>query len=201
MAGPVLVYLPTILGVSGSVTRPSRTTALVREIVGRIAEISGATASTIELVDDAPHLFSALRPDQLSGRARDIVDAVQAADLLVIGTPVYRASYTGALKHLFDLVHHRHFASKPIVLCATGGSLLHGLVTEHELRPLFGFLNALTLPTTVYAVESDFADYAIASGKVRDRIARAADEAAFHIARRFPRRHDEPVSDLASTDA
>ena len=196
-----MVKAPTVLGVSGSVTRPSRTTALVREIVGRVAALSGATASTIELVDDAPHLFSALRPDQLSGRARDVVDAVQAADLLVIGTPVYRASYTGALKHLFDLVHHRHFAGKPIALCATGGSLMHGLVTEHELRPLFGFLNALTLPTTVYAVESDFEDYAIASGKVRDRIARAAEEAAFHLHNRWHERGDGRTREIASVDA
>ena len=68
---------------------------------------------------------------------------------------------TGALKHLFDLVDHRTFAGKPVALAATGGSLMHGLVTEHQLRPLFGFLNAPTLPTTVYAVESDFDDYRV----------------------------------------
>jgi hypothetical protein len=58
---------------------------------------------------------------------------------------------------------------------------LHGLVTEHQLRPLFGFLNALTLPTAVYAVESDFEDYQIATAKVRERIERIADEAAHQL--------------------
>ena len=102
-----------------------------------------------------------------------MVEAVEQADLLVIGTPVYRASYTGALKHLFDLVHHSAFVSKPVILTATGGSHLHGLVTEHQLRPLFGFLNALTLPTTVYAVETDFLDYRVSSQKILDRVDRA----------------------------
>ena len=103
--------------------------------------------------------------------------AVEEADLLVVGSPVYRASYTGALKHLFDLVDHRSLQGKPIILAATGGSSLHGLMPEHQLRPLFGFFNALTLPTTIYAVEGDFHDYALVSGKVRDRIERAIGEA------------------------
>ena len=138
-----------VLGLSGSVTRPSRTTALVRYVIERICARRNVRADLIDLADDAKHLFSALTPAQLSGRAREIVTAVEQADLLVVGTPVYRASYTGAFKHLFDLVHHQAFAGKPVILTATCGSHLHGLVTEHQLRPLFGFLNALTLPTTM----------------------------------------------------
>lgn len=175
-----MVGNPTIVGVSGSVTRPSRTTALVREIVTRIAAKGGYDTRVIELADAAPYLFSALFPSQLTGPGREIVDAVENADILVVGTPVYRASMTGALKHLFDLVDHRGFAGKPVVLAATGGTLLHGLITEHQLRPLFGFLNALTLPTTVYAVESDFADYLVATAKVSERIDRVAEEAALY---------------------
>jgi FMN reductase len=102
---------------------------------------------------------------------------------LVIGTPVYRASYTGALKHLFDLVHHEAFLGKPVILTATGGSHLHGLVTEHQLRPLFGFLNALTLPTKVYAVETDFLDYRVSSQKILDRADRAVGEALTQLDR------------------
>ena len=176
-----MVHQPTILGVSGSVTRPSRTTALVRAIVEAIAARCGARTDVVELVDAAPHLFGALTPYQVQGEARAILDRVEGADLLVVGTPVYRASMTGALKHLFDLVDHRAFAGKPVALAATGGSLMHGLVTEHQLRPLFGFLNAPTLPTTVYAVESDFDDYRVSAAKLGDRITRVAEEAAVHV--------------------
>jgi FMN reductase len=71
-----------------------------------------------------------------------------------------------------------------VLLTATGGSHLHGLVTEHQLRPLFGFLNALTLPTTVYAVETDFLDYRVSSAKILDRLDRAVDEALQQLDRR-----------------
>jgi FMN reductase len=58
---------------------------------------------------------------------------------------------------------------------------MHGLVTEHQLRPLFGFLNALTLPTSVYAVESDFDNYHVSSARILERIERVADEAAYQL--------------------
>jgi len=168
----------SIVGISGSVTRPSRTTALVRTVLAAIEERTGADIRLLELVDVAPHLFSALTPDKLGEEGRAIIRLVESADLLVVGSPVYRASYTGAVKHLFDLIRYDALSGKPVVLTATGGSLLHGLVTEHQLRPLFGFLNALTLPTAVYATEADFQDYRIVSPVVVDRIGRVADEAA-----------------------
>jgi FMN reductase len=186
----LIVTKPLIVGVSGSVTRPSRTTSLVRSIVQRVAARGDYATQTIELVDAAPILFASLTRPQLTAEARAIVETVENADLLVIGTPVYRASMTGALKHLFDLVHHQYFTSKPVVLAATGGTALHGLVTEHQLRPLFGFLNALTLPTTLYAIEADFEDHRLVSAKVAERIERAADEAAFALE---SRRHTRPA--------
>ena len=88
---------------------------------------------------------------------------------------------TGALKHLFDLVGHRASAGKPVILAATGGSIMHGLVTEYSTRPLFGFLNALTLPTTIYAVESDFDAYRVSAAKLEERIEGVSEEAAMQL--------------------
>lgn len=167
-----------IVGLSGNVKRPSRTASLVEAIVSSARDRLGAESTVFELVDAAPILFRALRSDQLDAEGRAIIDAVEAADILVVGSPVYRASYTGALKHLFDLVDYRALTGKRVILAATGGTLLHGLVTEHQLRPLFGFFNALTLPTAIYATETDFAEYGITSSDVHERIERAVSELA-----------------------
>ncbi len=169
---------PTILGLSGNVKRPSRTASLVDAVVSWAAERLGGNGRLIELVDAAPVLFRALRADQLDAEGRAIIDAVEAADVLVVGSPVYRASYTGALKHLFDLVDYRALTGKRVILVATGGTPLHGLMTEHQLRPLFGFFNALSLPTAVYATEADFTDYYISNTAVHERINRAVSELA-----------------------
>lgn len=172
----------SIVGIAGNVTRPSRTSVLVRAVVDALAERTGGTPRQIELVEVAPVLFAALTRDRLAGEAAEIIRAVEAADVLVVGSPVYRASYTGALKHLFDLVRHDALAGRPVILAATGGSALHGLVTEHQLRPLFGFFNALTVPTTVYATEDDFRDYRITNPQIAVRIERAVGEAARLVA-------------------
>ncbi|SCX31489.1 MULTISPECIES: FMN reductase [Agrobacterium] len=168
----------TILGLSGNVKRPSRTASLVDAVVSLAAERLGGNGRLIELVDAAPILFKALRADQLDAEGRAIIEAVEAADVLVVGSPVYRASYTGALKHLFDLVDYRALTGKRVILVATGGTPLHGLMTEHQLRPLFGFFNALTLPTAIYATEADFTDYDISNSAVHGRIERAVSELA-----------------------
>jgi FMN reductase len=167
----------SIVGVSGNVTRPSRSSALVGAVLDALQSRVDADLKLIELVDAAPMFLSALTADRLDSDGKSLIRSIEVADLIVVGTPVYRASYTGALKHLFDLVRHDAFVGKPVILTATGGSQLHGLVTEHQLRPLFGFFNAFTLPTAVYATEADYRDYRVASPAVHDRIERAVTEA------------------------
>jgi FMN reductase len=91
---------------------------------------------------------------------------------------VFRGSFTGLFKHLFDLVGQDALVDKPVLLAATGGSERHSLVIEHQLRPLFAFFQALTLPLGVYASERDFDHYEIASTALRQRIALAVERAA-----------------------
>lgn len=174
---------PSIVGIAGNVTRPSRTAALVDTILAAIEERTGFASRKIELTDAAPTLFRALRPDLVEPEAREIIEAVENADLLVVATPVYRGSYTGALKHLFDLARREAFANKPVILAATGGSPLHGLVIEHQLRPLFGFFNALTIPTAIYATEVEFQNYRLIDPTTEQRIGRAVDEAVSFLDR------------------
>lgn len=64
-----------------------------------------------------------------------------------------------------------------MVLSATGGGQRHALIVEHQLRPLFGFFEALTVPTAIYASGSDFAEGTVVSDAIRSRVARAASEA------------------------
>ncbi|MFO1072435.1 MAG: FMN reductase [Geminicoccaceae bacterium] len=168
----------SLLGVAGSVRQPSRTAVLVEEVLDAIGARLGMAGRLVELGAQGIARFDALARDGLKGEALALIEAIERADVLVVGTPVFRASYTGLFKHVFDLVDHDALAGKTVVLTATGGSPLHGLVMEHQLRPLFGFFRAHTVPSTVYATEADFDRYDLVSPLVRERIGRAADEAA-----------------------
>jgi FMN reductase len=160
-----------IVGISGNVKSPSRTSTIVATVLKGAEARFGIETRHIDLAAQGPALLRALRSDQLDDEGREIVNAVETADVLVVGSPVYRASYSGALKHLFDLVHFEALIGKPVILAATGGTPLHGLMIDHQLRPLFAFFKALTLPTTIYALESDFTDYSISNPEIRNRIA------------------------------
>jgi FMN reductase len=166
-----------VVGVSGSQSRPSRTTALVSAVLDSIQKLEAADTLLYDLAEIGPGLFAASSFDRLSAQGLEIIQYIEGADLIVVGTPVYRGSYTGAFKHVFDLVRHDRLRGTPVILTATGGNLSHSLVTEHELRPLFGFFGALSLPMTLYATESDFSNYALVSAAMTERVALAAKEA------------------------
>ncbi len=145
-----------LVGFSANIQRPSKTRTLVEAIAAEAAVRLPVEVRIFDLVDAGPGLGGALSRDQLSLPARRLVEAVEEADALVVGTPVYKGAYTGLFKHLFDLVSPEALAGKPVALAATGGGARHALVVEHALRPLFGFFTALTVPTAVYASDPDF---------------------------------------------
>lgn len=163
-----------IVGVSGSLTAPSRTTALVDAVVSRLAARleteAPVTTRTIELAGLLPDLFAGRSRADLGAGAEDALVAVEQADVVVAGSPAYRAAYTGIFKHFFDYVGQYALVDKPVVLTATGGSDRHALLVEHQMRPLFGFFQALTLPLGIYGNEGDFADYRVSSEELRGRI-------------------------------
>jgi FMN reductase len=70
----------------------------------------------------------------------------------------------------------------PVLLAATGGSERHALVIDHQLRPLFSFLQAHTLPIGVYATPTDFEGERIHSVALQARIALATERAVGHLA-------------------
>ncbi|NWK45929.1 FMN reductase [Ralstonia pickettii] len=162
-----------VVAVSGSVQRPSRTLVLVEQLLAALAEVLPIDVHLITLEELAPAIGGTSYRDQLPGRVQAELAAIESADVLVVGSPVYRGSYTGLFKHLFDLVHHEALIDVPVLLAATGGSDRHALVIDHQLRPLFSFFQARTLPLGVYASEQDFSGHEITSQALRDRIALA----------------------------
>ena len=160
-----------VVAVSGSLQKPSRTLVLAEHIVAALGEALPIEAEVITLDELAPHLAGALYRSQLPAAAERRIAAIEAADVLVVASPVYRASYSGLFKHLFDFVGQDALIDTPVLLAATGGSDRHALVIDHQLRPLFSFFQARTLPLGVYASEQDFKGYAIGSTALYERIA------------------------------
>lgn len=169
---------PKVVGFSGNISRPSKTFAFVNYVVREIARTTGLDGYSYDIEDLGPSFLRARRADALDGEAQGIMQRIVDADVLVVGTPTYKGSYTGLFKHFFDLVDPAALRDKPVVLTATGGGDRHALIAEHSLRPLFGFFEALSVPTAIYATDRDFIDGNIASEIVAGRVAQAVSQAS-----------------------
>jgi FMN reductase len=156
-----------LVGVSAGDSPTSKTRALVAAVV---EERNG------ELID-----LLQLSAEGLLGRADDAdvaaaVKTASEADVLVVATPVYRATYTGALKAFFDRFPQRGLAKTAVVLVATALIPEHFLSLDTGARALIASLEGWTVPSVVYATGDDFTDGA-PSSDLLDKLRAAVDQA------------------------
>jgi FMN reductase len=190
-----------LVGFSANVQRPSKTRALVEAVGQRIGRLRATRFEMHDFVDAGPGI-AAFSRNGLTPSAEAVISAIETADALVVGTPVYKGSYTGLFKHLFDFVDPAALVGKPVILSATGGGPRHALVVEHSLRPLFGFFSAHTIPSAVYGSDADFRDGILVDEGVKARIRDAANQLAELLQARAARTSapeaGSPVSAFAS---
>ncbi|WFR79867.1 FMN reductase [Janthinobacterium rivuli] len=166
-----------LVAVSGGLQRPSKAAALAEHLMDLIAEEVLCEQRLVELGQLAPQLAGATWRSHLPDTVERELAAVEQADILVVATPVFRGSYTGLFKHFFDFIDQDALIDKPILLAATGGSERHALMIDHQLRPLFSFFQARTLPLGVYATDKDFLDYRLQDEALIQRAALAVQRA------------------------
>ncbi len=144
----------SILLIGGSPAFPSSTGRLL-DHVGRKLAIYGHRHRTLQVRDlPARALLHADTSDLAIKRA---LAAVAAADAIVIATPVYKASYTGILKSLLDLLPQDGLEGKLVLPMATGGSQSHMLALDYALRPVLHALEARHVLSSIYATSQQLA--------------------------------------------
>jgi FMN reductase len=162
-----------IVSFTGSPQRPSKTRLLAGMVSSRVAERIDCVRTEYDLLDLGPALGSFSR-NGLQQDSEAILRSIETADALIVGSPVYKGSYAGQFKHIFDLLDPLALVGKPVAIVATGGGHRHALVVEHQLRPLFGFFSAMTMPTAIYASTEDFCDGCFVDKSVLSRVESAA---------------------------
>jgi FMN reductase len=162
--------MSTVVALSGSLTQPSRTRHLVSLIGQELASRSGSTLALIDIAELAPVLAGVVSFNNLPAPIQQAFELLKAADAVVIGSPVYKASYSGLLKHFLDLADPALLRGKVAILAATGGSDRHALVIDHQLRPLASFFEMNTAPAGVYARDTEFVNYQLNSEAAQSRI-------------------------------
>jgi FMN reductase len=142
-----------VLFIAGSPSPASRSSAVARAVADEV-EIAGYAPRQISLLDFDP-------ADLLLGRTQApavarLIDAARAAAGIVVSSPTYKASYSGALKTVVDLIPPDALADKPALGIATTRLDSHGALVEEAYRALFRFFSAHPAHTVV-AVDAEIA--------------------------------------------
>ncbi|HET9959288.1 MAG TPA: NADPH-dependent FMN reductase [Polyangiaceae bacterium] len=131
--------MTTTLIIAGSPSGTSRTLR-VAEAVGKRLTSLGTTVSVLEVRKlPSEALLHAKFDDPALVEA---IQQVEAADGIVIATPVYKAAYSGLLKAFLDVLPQFGLRGKVVLPLATGGSLAHVLAIDYALRPVLSSLDA-----------------------------------------------------------
>lgn len=146
-----MIRIVQILTISGSPSAQSRSARLLGHVRAQL-ERAGEQADHLDL-RSLP--ADALLGAQVSDPAiADAVARVEAAGVVILATPVYKAAYSGLLKTFLDLLPQSGLRDKVVLPIATGGSLAHTLAIDYALRPVLTALAARSILPGIFAVDS-----------------------------------------------
>lgn len=145
-----------VITLAGSPRFPSRSTALLTVSQHRLEQRG------VEIIPWNLHNF---RPEDLLYARFDspallaLKEDLAGADGVIVATPIYKASFSGALKTLLDLLPERALEHKVVLPLATGGTVAHMLAVDYALKPVLSALKAQEILHGVFADDSQIAHY------------------------------------------
>jgi FMN reductase len=144
--------MATILTVSASPSAVSKSAGTRRRVDEQLAGL-GHTVHPLNVRDLPPAAL--LAADTADPAIAAAVELFERADGVVVVTPVYKASYSGLLKTLLDLLPQYALAGKVVLPLATGGSPAHVLVLDYALRPVLSSLGSSQIVQGYFLLDQD----------------------------------------------
>ncbi|TCW00118.1 NADPH-dependent FMN reductase [Biostraticola tofi] len=145
-----------VITLAGSPRLPSRSSSLLT-LSQRWLEQQGFTVTPWDLFNFKAEDLLYARFDSPALQAFN--EQLAQADGVIISTPIYKASFSGALKTLLDLLPERAFEHKVILPMATGGSVGHMLALDYALKPVLNALKSQEILHGVFADDSQITQY------------------------------------------
>lgn len=119
---------PHVVAISGSLREGSYTRIALYEALAGVENAGG----TGELLDPAEYDLPPLNTDDASTEGVEaFTAAVEAADAILLGTPMYHGSYSGVLKNAIDHCGFDEFENKTVGLLAVSGGAFPITALEH----------------------------------------------------------------------
>jgi FMN reductase len=137
----------------------SRTLGVARHAVNLLHQrllARGVPLNTPALVDLSKHGADLVVWGAPTARLEPVVAAVRRADLLVVASPTFKASYSGLLKLFLDTLPRGELAGTVAVPLMTAASAAHRFAVDSYLRPLLVELGATVPAPGISILEDEF---------------------------------------------
>ncbi len=159
----------TVLAVIGNPRPGSRTHRIARTVAAELRRALDLPATDLDEVDLAP--FGPRVLDYEDTQVAHEVERVLAADVLVVASPTYKATYAGLLKAFLDRVGTGALTGSavPVLL---GGAPNHTLALDAHFTPLLAELGAATPTRGLFVLESELDGFEQTAAVWADRWAR-----------------------------
>ena len=175
--------MTTLLGISGSLTAGGSTRTIVdAALAAAQAHAPDITTEVIDLREVTISFCDGRPAEDYPDDTPRVLERINAADAYVIGTPIYRGSYTGALKNLLDHIPVEAFMGKVAGLIGNAYTDHHYLSIDQELKPVLAWFNMHLVPGSVYVRADQMKSGEITDERVRDHL-RQLGEAVIRLCR------------------
>lgn len=136
--------------IAGAPSKRSRLTGLT-DYSAHTLNRAGISVEVIQVADLPAEDLPQAKFD--SPAIQDALAIVDAADAVIVATPVYKAPYSGVLKLFLDLIPQEGLRGKVTLPLVIGGSIAHLLAIDYALKPVLTALGGRHILGGVYAVD------------------------------------------------
>jgi FMN reductase len=144
-----------IVAVVGNPRPASRTHGLARTLAIELAQVlPDAAYREVDLAALGPRVLDPSDTD-----ASAAIEQVLDADLLIVASPTYKATYSGLLKAFLDRLATGSLAGKTAVPVLLGGAPNHQLAVDVHFTPLLLELGAAVPVRGLFVLESEVASF------------------------------------------
>ncbi|GAB3699745.1 CE1759 family FMN reductase [Mariniluteicoccus flavus] len=157
--------MTTLVVITAGLSQPSSTRLLGERLaeatvaaLGSRADRSGDQSEVVfvDLRDLARDLTNRLLTHVSPVALEEVLEQVARADAVIAVSPIFNAAYSGLFKLFFDVLEEGALRGRPVLLGATGGTPRHSLAIDQSMLPLFFYLKASVVPTSVFAATDDW---------------------------------------------
>ena len=163
-----------VVVISGSPRENANTEIMMKHVV-KYVEQKDAELKFINLSEGGFEYYRGW-VDDYNEKTLQAAKDIMAADVWLIGTPIYNSMYSAALKNLFEFVNYKETEGKTAGLAIIASGMIGFTDVQTLLTQLMSYFRVITNPIPVFVTADKMVDGKIIDDDVKSRLNQMVDK-------------------------